>query len=338
MNDHGRPHPGPRGLVNPAGLVTRYLADPQASWAIGTFGAIAEFHRRADEAVVLSTHGAVTERGGICLRADGTVRAVAWECPSSGDAWTHGIALCLDREPGAMSGRTVVTELGPDVAALREEDRGAVLFDLGIGVPHCDICVRTEDPEVLRALRAAAGRPILASGLFGTLSAMSPARVFVSRLGRVEVRTPIPHPEGRTPDGPHTHVLPDLLRHRRTHSANLPLPGRMIPGAEIFPASAIQDAHGGRQPFDAARYEAFQALLGALGDPECTRAKRETVAAVRAGGPPLDAPSYSRAQRLARRVALRQLAHTDGPSPALTAWREMFDREAATGRAPVKAE
>jgi len=309
-------------------LVTRHLADPQAGWAIGTFGAIAEFHRHADEPVVLSAHDAVTARGGMRLRLDGAVWAVAWECPSSDDSWTHGIALCLARDAGAMSGRTAITELGPDAGALREEDGDAILFDLGIGAPHCDICVRTADPEILRALRAAAGRPLLAAGLFDELPAMSPARVFVSRLGRIEVRTPIPKPEGRTPDGPHTHVLPDLLRHRRTHSANVPLPEWMVPCAEIFPASAIHDTHGRWWPFDAAKHEAFQALLLAYGDPACLKAKSETVGAVRAARPPLDAPSYSRAQRLARRVALRQLAQTDGPSPALAKWQKVFDHEA----------
>ena len=177
-----------------------------------------------------------------------------------------------------MSGRTAITELGPDAGALREEDADAILFDLGIGAPHCDICVRTADPEILRALRSAAGRPVLAAGLFAELPAMSPARVFVSRLGRIEVRTPIPKPEGKTPDGPHTHVLPELLRHRRTHSANVPLPEWMVPCAEIFPASSIHDAHGRRRPFNAAKHEAFQKLLLAHGDPACLEAKSETVA------------------------------------------------------------
>ncbi len=313
--------------MGPAELAERHLADPRTGWAIGTFGAIAEFHREADEPAVLSAHCAITERGGILLQLDRTVRAIAWEAPSSVDAWAHGVALCLASDDSAMSGRTEVTELGPDIGALLEEDRGSVLFDLGIGAPHCDVCVRTAAPEILRALRAAAGRPLLDGDLFAELPAMSPARVFLSRLGRVEVRTPIPAPGGRTPDGPHTHVLPHLLRLRRTHSANVPLPERIVPCVEMFPASAIQDAHGRRRPFDAANHEAFQGLLAAHGDPACVMAKRETIAAVRAAGPPRDAPSYSRAQRLARRVALRQLAQTDGPSPALTEWRKTFDHE-----------
>ena len=314
--------------TSPDDLISRHLTDPQSSWAIGTFGAIAEFHRDADEPVALSAHGAVTARGGIRLHFEPAVRPIAWERPSSGDGWMHGIALCLPATAGAMNGRTTVTELGPDIGALKEEDREAILFDLGIGAPHCDICVRTSDVAILRALRAVAGRPVLATVLLCEIPAMSPARVFMSRLGRVEVRTTIPRPDGRTPDGPHTHVLPDLFKHRRTHSANLPLPVGLVPGAEIFPASAIHDEHGRRVSFDTGKHETFQSLLAIHGDPACSKAKSDTFAAVRAAEPPRDVSSYSRAQRLARRVALRQLMQTDGLSPALTAWREIFDREA----------
>ena len=314
-------------MESPVDLISHHFIDAQTSWAIGTFGAIAEFHRDADEPVALSAHGAVTARGGIRLQIGGAVRPVAWERPSVGDGWMHGIALFLLAIDGAMSGRTSVTELGPDAGALQEEDREAVLFDLGIGAPHCDICVRTSDTGILRTLRAAVRHSILATELLCEIPSMSPTRVFMSRLGRVEVRTPIPRPDGRTPDGPHTHVLPDLLKHRRTHSANVPLPAGVVPGAEIFPASAIHDEHGKRTPFDLMKHETFQSLFAVYGDPACSNAKADTFASVRAAEPPRDVSSYSRAQRLARRVALRQLAQTDGPSPALTAWRRMFDRE-----------
>lgn len=226
-----------------------------------------------------------------------------------------------------MTGRTQITEIGADEAALHMEDRGAILFDLGIGAPHCDVCVRVDDPAMLRVLRAANGRQLLQCGLLGELAAMSPERVFISRLGRVEVCTPIPEPGGETPDGPHTHVLPDLLRHKRTHAATIPLPSGMVPSAEMFPPSAIHDAHGRRAPFDAARHEAFQSLLAAYGDPACVRAKAATMRAVRAAESPRDDPSYTRAQRLSRRVALRQLLQTDGLCGTLAAWREVFDHD-----------
>jgi hypothetical protein len=315
--------------VTPADLIARRLRDPETSWAIGTFGAIAEFHRDADEQVSLSELTAVTSRGGISIRLPESVRVVVWERPTAGDAWTQGVALCLSESAGAMGARTAVTELGTDEHALREEDKDGVLFDLGIGAPHCDVCVRVDDGVMLRALRAAEGRPIADTGLIAELAAMSPTRVFISRLGRLEVRTPIPHPGGTTPDGPHTHVLPELLRHKRTHAATVPLPEGMVPSAEMFPPSAIHDAHGRRVPFDAARHEMLQALLAAYGDPGCVRAKAWTMAAVRAAEPPRDEASFTRAQRLSRRVALRQLLQTDGPSATLAAWRAAFDRDQA---------
>src|SRR4051812_16128110 len=141
--------------VRPAELVAQHLADPQSAFAIGTFGAIAEFHRERDEPVVVSINRAVTRRGGVHLHLDRPVRAVAWERPAAGDSWTQGIALCLSEADGAMSRRTELAQLGPDAGALKEEDREGVLFDLGIGAPHCDFCVRTSDREILRALRSA---------------------------------------------------------------------------------------------------------------------------------------------------------------------------------------
>jgi hypothetical protein len=305
-------------------LIARHMADPASGWAIGTFGAIAEFQRDPEEAVTLRSHAAVTARGGVELTPRNAV-PVAWECPSAGDTWTHGVAFCLPRDEGAMSRRAVVTEIGPDAGALREAERGDILFDLGVGAAHCDVCVRTADVEILRALRAAAGQPLLESGLFDALREMSPVRVFLSRLGRIEVRTRIPRAHGRTPTGPHTHVLRNLLGRGRTHSANLPLPARLLPCAEMFPPSAIRDMHGVQQPFDAARHEAFQRLLAGYGDARCLDAKRATVAAIRSGEPPREEPAYTRAQRLARRVAIRQLRKLDGESGALLAWREAFD-------------
>ena len=38
--------------------------------------------------------------------------------------------------------------------------------------------------------------------------AASPHRVFVSRVGRIEVFQAIPSANGKSPEGPHTHVLP----------------------------------------------------------------------------------------------------------------------------------
>ena len=64
---------------------------------------------------------------------------------------------------------------------------------------------------VRESVRKTAGNPLLGrdSTMVHLLAASSPHRVFISRLARIEVYGPIP--TERTPDGPHTHLLPHLL-------------------------------------------------------------------------------------------------------------------------------
>ncbi len=62
------------------------------------------------------------------------------------ESWSHRIALCLRESQSAMTQRLVLTELGPDREALRESDREAVLFDLGLGALQVDACIRVSDP------------------------------------------------------------------------------------------------------------------------------------------------------------------------------------------------
>ena len=88
-----------------------------------------------------------------------------------------------------MAGRDGLTELGADVEALRPEDRESILFDMGLVIPHVDVCVRSADQDLISLLREAAGTTVLAPGnpAMATIKEQSPHRVFRSRLGRVEV-------------------------------------------------------------------------------------------------------------------------------------------------------
>src|SRR3954464_12907613 len=146
-------------------LITEQLADPEAQWSFGTFGAIAEFMRDADEpANILHSilhseisYAVVTPRGGIRLLAHPELRPVAFETVTT-QAWSQRIAFCLPEEASAMSQRGVLTELGPDKEALRAEDRDALLFDLGLGALQVDCCIRTADRELAKGLRTHAGR------------------------------------------------------------------------------------------------------------------------------------------------------------------------------------
>lgn len=265
-------------------LLLDHINDPHASWSCGRFGAIAEFHRDADEPVEIvksaASISAVTSRGAIRIDALPSLRPVAYETISKrAESWNHGVALCLPRDEAVMGNRTCVTELGPDKAAVRAVDRDAVLFDLGLGGAQAEICVRSADPETIALLRAACGRPLMDQvQVLHRMPALSPHRVFCSRLGRVEVYQPVPPPDGKSPEGPHTHVLPRLLANGLDHAATVPVPDGWLAGMSLYPAHPLQSADGEPTVFDAARHRAFQSLMERFGDPALLAGKRAAFA------------------------------------------------------------
>ncbi|TCT04369.1 DUF6925 family protein [Aquabacter spiritensis] len=228
----------------PFARLARHVRDAGTGWSLGIFGAIAEFMRAPDEPVRLDVAPdaltAVTARGGLRVLAHGETLIVDYAMPSRhAERRVPAAAACLPAAHAQRAGRTTITELGPDAAALRAEDDGALLFDLGIGLSSVEACVRTRAPDLIAALRAAEGRPLLApDGPIGAILAHGPHRVFVSALGRIEVFQPIPPAGGRSPDGPHTHVLPKLLAHGRTHAASIPIPAGLVPCLSLHPPAA----------------------------------------------------------------------------------------------------
>lgn len=311
--------------MDAAQLVDEHLDDPGSGWSMGTIGAIAEFVRDPDEPAARADHTVVTGRGGVRLTLPPEVDVVAYETPAGPhDHWNHTVAFCLPEAVARQAARTVITELGPDIESLREQDRDHVLFDLGLGTPTVDVCIRAATPELIALLRAAQGSALFAPGA-GTAAAViaaGPHRVFRTACGRAEVYAAIPPPEGRSPDGPHTHLLPHLIRAGRTHPATAPIPAGLAPCAHLYPAHPTTDRAGRPTPFDGGRLAAFQELLARFGDPDQARIKAATITAVREGAPPEHGPApTSPTERAAVAVALRQLLRTDGPSPALSAWR-----------------
>ncbi len=314
-----------------ASLLGEHMADCAAHWSLGTFGALAEFSRDAAERSDLQSDHAllvVTPRGGIRLSPRADMRLFASEGVTK-TSWSQRVALCLPAGRCAMNGRRVLTEVGPDLDALRPADRGAILFDLGLDVLQVDVCIRVADELLAAQLRACAGKSIFApdNPAMGLILAASPPRVFAGPLGRIEVCGPIPPPDGKSPEGPHTHVLPKLLAHKRTHSATEPIPSGYVPCAHLYPPHPLRDGLGREQAFDARRLDAFQAILRRFGDPAAVALKRNAAVAVRRGGDPAEFPvPHDRFARATIRVALRQLAATDGASSSLARWSAHYDR------------
>ncbi|MGB7260140.1 MAG: hypothetical protein WBD48_18875 [Pseudolabrys sp.] len=321
-------------------ILAGQLADPESHWGLGTFGAIAEFTRDRDEPVVLdlsaSKLSAVTGRGGIRIVPCAGLRPTAFET-AAGLSWNQNFALCLPADAAAMNRRTALTELGRDTEALRDEDRQSVLFDLGLAIPHVDACIRVRDKAVAEQLRAQVGKNVWApdSTAMTTILAANPHRVFVSRCGRIEVYQPIPPHDGRSPEGPHTHVLPKLLAHGRTHAATEPIPDGWVPCLSVYPAHPAKDSFGRAKPFQPARHDAFQAMLRAYGDPEIIMLKTQVSAAIAGGEAP---PSADRDDRFARaciRIALRQAQASGLVSPSLGLWLEKFERSGPQDRSDI---
>jgi hypothetical protein len=309
-----------------------HLTDVETGWSVGTFGAIAEFTRDADETAALDRGNdlisVVTGRGGLRIEAHDVLRPIASESLTA-QSWSQRVALCVPEAACAMNQRSVLSEIGPDRNALREQDRAATLFDLGLGALQIDACVRSGDETVVAALRRWVGQSLFApgNGATGVILAANPHRVFLSRIGRIEVFQPIPPPDGKSPDGPHTHVLPKLLRHKRTHAATEAVPAGWIPCAHFYPPHPMRDALGHRRSFQSERHAAFQTLLARYGDPQLIEVKRRVVEAVVAEQRPLDAGvTADRFARTAVRVALRQLQAIEPSSPALAAWLSVHDR------------
>jgi hypothetical protein len=316
--------------VSAIALLQREIANPDTQWSLGTFGAIAEFARDPDEQVALTqseaAFAAVTPRGGIALKPHPGSRPFASESVTK-SGWNQRIALCLPSDDCAMNRRNVLTEIGADHEALRPEDRGSIVFDLGLGALQADFCVRIADRDLAASLRELCGRAVFApdNPAMGMILGANPHRVFISQLGRIEVYQPIPPPSGKSPDGPHTHVLPKLLKSGRTHAATEPVPDGWIPCAHIYPPHPARNGLGEARPFDPARHHSFQAIMAVCGDPELLRLKRRATEAVLAGEPPSEIAA-DRHGRAAIRIALRQKKAEGQPSAALTAWLATFDQ------------
>jgi hypothetical protein len=311
-------------------LLTEQMMNAATQWSLGTFGAIAEFSRDPGEPLKLTASeteiSAVTQRGGITICLVEDLRLFASESISRLN-WSHRIALCLPNDASAMSRRTALTELGPDTGALRVEDRGNILFDLGLDTLQADLCIRLNDDAIVARLREYVGRPVFEPGnpAMGIILAASPHRVFQSRIGRLEVYQTIPPATGKSPDGPHTHVLPKLLKSRRTHPATEPIPDGWVPCAHLYPPHPLRDGLGESQPFDAARHDSFQRMMETFGNPQSLAIKRRIVNAVDAGGPP-SALAQDRHGRISIRIALRQMKAAGYAPAVLPAWLASFDQ------------
>ena len=223
---------------------------------MGSYGAVAEFFQDAGEVIESDSSDVLTRltpRGGIRIELQENIGICAYENTSSHGTARQHIALCLPEESSRMSGNQVLTELEPDGEALDEAHRDAILFDLGVsslgsGCYQLDFCVRTSDLDLVEFLREHCGSSIFEHGspVFPRLLESQPQRVVITRLGRIEVCQAIggEHTDDKTPEGPHTHLLPELLALNLTHSADVPIKEGWVPCAFLYPKSPVLSEAG----------------------------------------------------------------------------------------------
>ena len=313
----------------PFPLIADLIADPSNGWSIGSFGAIGEFVRDPDEPATV--HRAtdrievVTGRGALRV-VDTDLTGVAWDSLSAdGETWGHALAFCT---ACPETPHRVVRDLGTDEDAIRAQDRPGRLFDLGVGAGCITMAARTCDPELVAALAAAAGQPVLGvPGIMAVILRAQPHRVLISPAGRVEVYQPIPPADGRSPEGPHTHLLPPLIAKDRPHSSNTPIPDGLQSALSMHPRSPWRTMLGERHPFDPATDAAFAPLLGRFGLAADRQVERDLLAAL--DGNDVAWPDGRRARHKAR-IVLRRL-HAAGDT-RVARWRALHDR------APVEQE
>lgn len=321
-----------RDPIDARDWLTSAARDPAVGWSVGTFGALAEFSVGPGETPDIDVSGGIvriaSDRGALRFDIPADASLIAYEGLSKMPAyWSQGLSLCLPADraalSGSASGRTGLSVIGPDRDAVRDSDRQSVLVDLGIGSPHIEACVRIGDAALLETIRPGIGKSLFTDGhrTAELLYRASPHRVFRSCAARIEVYGPIPHSDDATPDGPHTHLLPDLLAHGRPYAATVPIPQGWLPVLNAYPPNPARDSAGDPCPFDRAAHNRWLGLMDAFGPVDLLAVKRRIAAAVGSASAPRERLDLDRFERTAARVAIRQLAFTDGESPALAAWR-----------------
>jgi Family of unknown function (DUF6925) len=254
-------------------FIEEYLRSSEHSWSIGISGAIAEFMYDDDEQVEFQINNTqlcvTTPRGAMQIHIRPEIKCIAYEEPSPCiKSWSQGVAFCIPENIARREQNNVLIELGADVYAIRSPACQELLFDLGLESPYLQFCIRTGDDELIETLRNNCGQSIFEpeNPVLPAMLQASPARVIISGLGRVEIENKIPATASETPVGPHTHLLPALLKLNK--GAKPELPEGYIEAFTLYPEHPLFDKYGAQKPFKQSAHDHFQGLLSELGAPE----------------------------------------------------------------------
>jgi len=314
-------------------LLAEQVRDSTRPWSLGTFGGhrrVFAGSRRAGQAEASATGiAAVTERGAVAIDAHERLRPFASESITR-QSWSHRVALCLPVELSAMNRRDVLTELGVDREALREQDRTGVLFDIGLDALQADLCVRTSDPEAIAKLRSHAGRSVFRARQSGD-------DVILAAKSAPGVHQPDRSDRGLSADSAGDRqesrraAYPRAAQaapHKRSHPATEPVPDAGCRARHFYPRHPARDAMGEFRPFDHELHQAFSVVDG---NAWAARKRHAQDAGSRA--PSRRASRHSRPKRYptapiapASRIALRQIKASGSHRDRCRRGWKAFDR------------
>ncbi|MEM7093655.1 MAG: hypothetical protein AAF567_11690 [Actinomycetota bacterium] len=206
------------------------LTSGSGTWTMGVPGAIAEFYTAVESPqITMATTDdstsvtAIGSTGALRITIDAQTRSF---CFGSTTAPEEPDAHIVVRTGPGIGSRDSLTELGPDPSPILPTVPGETAFDLGVGRDVARFMVRTADEALISVLRSAIGVTIdaLSTQVWQALVDASPTRVVETALGRIEVTSPIPPPDGESPAGCHTHLLPDMLAQGEDLPADIYVP------------------------------------------------------------------------------------------------------------------
>jgi predicted Fe-S protein YdhL (DUF1289 family) len=210
---------------------------PGGTWITGVLGAVAEFCLGEGEAYEIETDSnlvrVLSPRGAISFHIGENLRALSFGSMSGREI----IVLAMPRgEAKSFPGEGLVC-LGPDRDAIRERARDEILYDFGLGRRTAGFGIRTACPDLIAQLDCANGldwRQFLPS-IGADIQRASPTRVVRNAIGRIEVFTAIPLPDGESPAGPHTHLLPAYLIEGSDVPSKIDMPEGYVACATYYP-------------------------------------------------------------------------------------------------------
>ncbi len=262
-------------MSNTLKILCDYLRENEFGVSIGGLGALAEYED-PDYLIVDSNSGIIisseNKKGAIKAEISSDFDFLAKEALiNKSRLWKREIVITGKSDLRRMANGTL-TEVGKDNGALKDEHKNHFLFDLGVGLTNSTFYIRTCHDELISLLRRYAGKKITETQhpVLEAIVDVSPTRVVSSKAGRIEVYQKISRV--RTPSGPHTHLLPELLNSRKKQLEHCEFSPASLPVINFHPKRISRHGKKGVNSC-----ENFDKLLKTIGNSNYYQAKTHAI-------------------------------------------------------------